>query len=403
MISTKKYISTIIVLLALSVGSFFGGLNMGSQGYAFTPKEFRLVNQNNYPKEVNYSLLWQALETINKKYIDKPVDQQKLMYGAVTGMVNAVGDPYTSFFDPKQYQDFKTQLGGSFEGIGAEVGLKDGRIIIVAPLDSSPAQKAGLLAGDVLLKIDDQDATDLTVDAAVTKIRGKKGTKVKLNIFRKSTNTEKEFTITRDTIQVPSVKSSYKDVNGKKIALIEVQEFGDDTSQLFSKAVNDALSQKVSGIVLDLRDDPGGYLNTAVELASYWVNFGDVVVSEEHSDGTTEKYTASGKALLKDIPTQVLINAGSASASEILAGALRDYGFAKLIGEKSFGKGSVQELVQLPEGTAVKVTVAKWLTPKGANINKTGLEPDIKVERTADQIQNQQDPQLDRALQEVTK
>ncbi len=401
MITTKKYVITIVVLVLLCGATFGLGLNMGAKGYVYQGHNFQIINQNNAPKNVDYNLLWQALDILNQNYIDKPVDQQKILYGAVQGAIAAVGDPYTEFFDPTAYKDFETSLSGSFEGIGAEVTLNNGAVQIVSTLDGSPAKQAGLLAGDYILKIDGQDATKMTLDEAVNKIRGPKGTQVHLTILRGSQ--QKDITITRNTINVASVKYSTINKNGKTFEDINILEFGDDTVNLFAQAATDAQSKHVSGIILDLRDDPGGYLDDAVKIASYWVNKGDVVVSEAHSDGTTQTYTALGNNVLHDIPTVVLINGGTASAAEILSGALRDHGFAKLIGEKSFGKGSVQQLFNLPDNTAMKVTIAKWLTPNGQNLNHNGLDPDIKVALTAENIKNNQDPQMDAAVAQLLK
>jgi carboxyl-terminal processing protease len=403
MISTKKYTSTIVLLIVFSIGTFFGGIKLGAKGYSYSGNNFKVVNQNDAPKSVNYDLLWQALDVVNTKYIDKPVDQQKILYGAIAGAVAAVGDPYTAFFDPKQFSDFKTELGGSFEGIGAEVGLKDGVVVIVAPLDDSPAKKAGLLAGDILVKINNEDATAFTLEQAVGKIRGPKGTTVTIMVYRPAEKKQIEFKIVRQTIAVKSVKYKIQNVNGKNIEIINVQKFGDDTNELFRQAADDVIKNKADAIVLDLRDDPGGYLDSAVNLASYWVNPGDVVVTEKHSDGTQNAYKGSGNNILSKIPTIILMNGGSASASEILTGALHDHNIAKTVGVKSFGKGSVQELINLPEGTAVKVTVAKWFTPNNINITKNGLEPDTKIERTAADITANKDPQLDKALELISK
>lgn len=403
MITIKKYITTIVLLLVLAGGSFFIGLDLGKKGFTYTGKNFQIINQNNYPKTVDYSLLWQTLDTLNEKYIERPLDQQKLLYGAVSGLVAAAGDPYTTFFTPDQLKEFKTELKGSFDGIGAEVGLKEGNIVIIAPLDNTPAKNAGILAGDIILNINDEDTAGMTIDQAVSKIRGARGTTVKLGIFRPFTQKQLEFKIVRAKIEIIPVKFEMKEVNGKKIAVINVNRFGDETVSLFTKTTQDALSQGAKGIVLDLRDDPGGYLDGAVAVASFWLKQGDLVVSEARSDGTKQNYTAGGNNVLSGVPTVVLINAGSASASEIVAGALHDHEAATLVGTKSFGKGSVQELVDLPQQTALKVTIAKWLTPKGININKNGLEPEIKVERTPEDIEAKKDPQLDKALELLTK
>lgn len=396
-----------LAVLAVVAVSFYVGYQSGHKGFIFVPKEFKVINQSDVPATVDYSLLWKALDVLNEKYIDKPVDQQKILYGAVAGAVNAVGDPYTTFFPPQQLSNFKTQLQGSFGGIGAEVGQKNGVIVIIAPLDGSPAKKAGLLAGDAIVSVNGTSTQDWSVDQAVSKIRGPKGTAVTLTIFRQGRDKTFEVKIVRDTIVIKSVKWDYKQVlvggQNKTVAVITISEFGDDTKGLFNQAVNDILVHNVSGIIVDLRNNPGGYLQTSVDVASNWVAQGDLVVSEVHSTGSPIIYSGEGNPRLAGIKTIVLINGGSASAAEILSGALHDHGLAKLIGEKSFGKGSVQELVDLPGGSAVKVTVAKWVTPAGVNLNHNGLEPDISVKLTDDDITAGKDPQMDKAIEEVTK
>lgn len=405
-----KGVSVILIVII----SYYFGYQSGHKGFVFNPKSFQVVNQNEEPATVDYNLLWNAIDVLNSKYIDKPVDQQKILYGAVKGAVDSLGDPYTTFFKPKDLESFQTQLKGSFGGIGAEVGKKDGNIVIIAPLDETPAKRAGLLAGDIIVKVDDQSTEGWAVEQAVEKIRGLKGTKVTLNIYRSGKDPSTtlgasnpfDVTITRDTILIKSVKWEFKnvDVKGqtKTVAVIKLSEFGDDTEDLLDQAINEILRKNVSGIVLDLRNDPGGYLQTSVDVASNWVKAGDVVVSEAHSDGTSQKYTASGNPRLAGIKTVVIINSGSASAAEILSGALHDHGLAKLVGEKSFGKGSVQELVELPGGGAVKVTIAKWVTPGGVNLNHDGLKPDIEVKLTEDDIKNGKDPQMEKALEIIS-
>lgn len=393
--------------LIILICTYSVGFQMGRKGFVFAPKEFKVVNQNEQPQTVDYGMLWDAISVLNDKYIEKPVNDQKILYGAVKGAIAAAGDPYTTFFEPKELENFQTNLKGSFEGIGAVVGKKDNNIVIVAPLDDSPAKKAGLLAKDIIVKVNGQAITDWSVEQAVDKIRGVKGTKVTLTIVREGKDKPFDVTITRDTIKIKSVKWEIKDVTQnnqtKKIAIITLTQFGDDTSGLFAQAVNDILKQNVQGIVLDERNNPGGYLQTAVDLASDWVEGGKVIVTEAHSDGSNLKYNAEGGNRLNGIKTVVLINGGSASAAEILAGALHDYKVAELVGEKSFGKGSVQDLVKLKEGGAVKVTVAKWITPGGVNLNHNGLDPDVNVKLSEDDINNSKDPQMDQAMQELFK
>jgi len=397
---------TVGILLIVLIAFGFG-YKTGKKGYVFVPKEFKVINQENAPKTVDYQLLWDAISTVNQKYIEKTPTPEQYLYGAIKGAVAAVGDPYTSFFEPQELQIFKTDLQGSFDGIGAEIGKKDGYIVIVAPLDDSPAKKAGILAQDIVAQVDGQSTADWTTDQAVSKIRGKKGTSVTLTIVRQGKDKPFDVKIVRDVIQIKSVKAEYKDIsqNGKnkKIAVVTISKFGDDTKPLFDKAVNDILLKGADGIVLDLRNNPGGYLQTAVDLASNWLGSGDLVVTEERSEGPSQQYKASGNNRLKNIKTVILINGGSASASEILAGALHDHNIASLIGEKSFGKGSVQEMIDLPGNTALKITIAKWVTPNGKNLNKDGLNPDIEVKYTDQDIASGKDPQMEKALEEIVK
>lgn len=391
------------LIVVVIVASFGAGLQAGKKGYVFVPKSFSIVNQAGQPQNVDYNILWQALDALNKNYIDQPIDQQKVLYGAVSGAVAALGDPYTEFFSPPDLNNFQTQLQGSFDGIGAEVGLQNGVITIAAVLDGDPAQKAGLQAKDVISAVDGKSTSGWTVDQAVTAIRGQKGTQVTLTIIRAGESKPLSFTITRDEIIVKSVTWKYQTVQGKNIAVVTIAQFGGDTTGLFNQAVDDILKHNVDGIVLDLRGNPGGYLQSAVDVASNWVPAGKTVVTEAHSDGTSQVYTAEGNNRLTNIKTVILIDGGTASAAEILSGALHDYHYAELIGEKSFGKGSVQELINLPDNTALKVTIAKWITPDGQNLNHNGLNPDIPVSITQAQVSSGQDPQMDKALSEVTK
>jgi carboxyl-terminal processing protease len=319
-----------------------------------------------------------------------------------------VGDPYTTFFTPDELKNFETDLAGSFDGIGAEIGKQNGSIVIIAPIDGTPAKQAGLLPKDIIVKVNGELAGEWTTEEAVRHIRGPKGTEVTLTIYRDGHNDTFDVKIKRDSIVIKSVKwevKTVKDASGaeKKVGLIAVSRFGDDTSSLFSNAVQDLKAKGVTGIVLDLRSNPGGYLETAVDLASYWADKDKVIVTEAHSDGKNIEYKSKGYGRLTGIKTVTLINGGSASASEILSGALHDYKLTTLLGEKSYGKGSVQEVLDLPGNSALKVTIAKWLTPSGHNINKEGIAPDTEVKLTEDDIKNQKDPQLDKALQDVVK
>lgn len=401
---SKHWLAALLLIVLVGGGLFRAGYTAGQRGLVFQPKEFKVVNQKDQTVTVDYSLLWDALRIVERDYIDKNnIDQRKVLYGAISGAVAAAGDEYTQFFDPQELDNFRTSLSGSFDGIGAEIGKRDGNIVVIAPLDDTPAQRAGLLAKDIITAIEGESTVDMSVDEAVTKIRGKKGTAVTLSIFREGSDQPFEVKITRATISIKSVKWEYKTVGDKTVALVTLARFGDDTKSLLDQAISEISSRRVDGLVVDLRNDPGGYLEAAVAVASQWVPKDKLVVTEAHSSGESIPYNSTGISRLANYKTVVLINSGSASASEILAGALQDYKIATLIGEKSFGKGSVQQLIELPQNTAVKVTVAKWITPSGKNLNKEGLQPDIEVKMTAEDITAQRDPQLDRALEEVVK
>ncbi len=344
-------------------------------------------------KNIDYTLFWNVWSYISDEYVKQPVSETDAFYGSLKGMVASLGDPYSMFLDPSETKEFNFEISGRFEGIGAEIGTKDGKIVIIAPVPSSPAEKAGLKAGDIVLQIDETDTAGLTVDQAVALIRGEKGSTVKLTIERTGTAEPLTLTITRDTIITSSVTSKMLDGN---IAYISLADFSQDTASEFSKAVNGLLLQEPKGLVLDLRNNPGGYLDQAVAVAGEFIN-NDTVVIEQFSNGQKRVHKSDGQSRLKDLSTVVLIDGGSASAAEILAGALQDYKVATLVGEQTFGKGSVQDYTEFDDGSSLKITVAEWLTPQGRSINKTGISPDITVSYTQAQYDAGQDPQLDKA------
>ena len=348
---------------------------------------------------VDFALFWKVWDLLKEKYVDKnSLDAQKLLYGAINGMLAATGDPYSNFFDPKQTKDFSNEMQGNFDGIGAELGIKDKLLTVIAPLENSPAQKAGLRAGDKILKIGDKISADLSIDEAVDLIHGKKGTEVKLTILHKDAQDSQEITIIRDTIIVKSVELKFIDNN---IAHIKINKFGEETYTEFLSAEKEVLAKNTQGIILDMRNNPGGYLDKTVDIASLMIPKGKVVVSEEDNTGKKENLYTTGGDKLSQIPMVVLIDEGSASASEILAGALRDDRNITLIGKKSFGKGSVQEMINLPGNSSVKITVAKWMTPNGDYIMEKGITPNIEVELTEEDYNNNRDPQLDKAVEVI--
>lgn len=400
--NTKKYLLFFIIIFLIA-SSFFVGYGRGKNSSGVIEKNVSIgeaVMKNGLTpddKNIDFSLFWKVWDLLKEKHIDREkIDAQKLVYGAISGMLKATGDPYTDFFDPKQSKEFSEDIEGTFEGIGAELGIKDDILTIIAPLDDSPAQKAGLRSGDKIFKVDEKIVADMTIDQAVDVIRGKKGTQVKLTILHKGDDETKEVTVTRDKIEVKNVKIEFKE---GEIAYIKLIKFSDNVDIEFNDAVDKIIAKRSKGIVLDLRNNPGGLLDKTVEVASKMIPKDKIVVIEEDHTGKKENLKTMGGDRLSSIPMVVLINEGSASASEILAGALKDNQGISLIGEKSFGKGSVQQLLGLPGGSSVKITVAKWLTPKGDYIMEKGIEPDIKIEFTKEDYENERDPQLDKALE----
>lgn len=349
--------------------------------------------------DIDFKRFWELWSILKEKYYQQPVKDRDLFYGAMGGMAQSLGDPYTTYFEPKVAQDFQESLQGKFEGIGAEIGSKDDSLQIIAPLPDTPASRAGLLAGDILIKINGEDTVGMTVEKAVSLIRGPKGTKVNLSVLRPSQKKPPfDVTITRDVIKIKSV--TWK-MLPNQVALINLTNFNGDTSAAFKDTVREVIKKDPKSIILDLRNDPGGFLDTAIDVASYWVGE-EPIVKERRQGKIIQEFNGTDKASLVGIPTIVLVNQGSASASEIVAGALQDYGKARLLGTKTFGKGSVQDYQTLSDGSAVKITIAEWLTPHERTINKTGLTPDVIVERTADDYEAKRDPQLDRAVELLT-
>ena len=391
-----------VVFLVFLSGVFFGQYQtkktLQNQG-AIEGKV--LHQQSSSPsalKDVDFQAFWDIWKIVKERHVEQAVSDKKLFYGAIAGMVGSLQDPYSVFFDPEFAQKFSKELEGTFDGIGAEIGIKQNEVTVIAPLPGTPASSAGIKAGDRILAIDGIDTTGMLIEEAVTRIRGQKGTQVKLLVFREGFKTPKEFLITRETITVESVTWKMDAVGKKKIAHITITHFNETTEARFSEAVRSLLLENPDGLVLDLRNNPGGFLDTAVKVAGEWIVH-DVVVIENFSDNTKKNYNSDGNARLLDVPTIVLVNGGSASASEIVAGALQDYGKAKLVGEKTYGKGSVQDYSEFSDGSALKLTVALWLTPKGRSINKEGIAPDVEVKMSTEDFNNDKDPQLEKAYQ----
>ncbi len=399
----KRFINFYLIILVVIV-AFISGLIIGNRADKL-PLNFngnstgQVYNRNTEPaflsQDLNFDIFWDVWQTIEENYVKQPVNETKLLYGALAGSVASLGDPHSVFFDPQTTQEFTQELKGSFEGIGAEIAIKNDRLTIVAPLPDSPAEQAGLRSGDKVYAIDGEDTTGISLDYAVSKIRGPQRTEVVLTIGRDGLENLQDFKITRDKIRIQSVKWTMLDNN---IVHLELRYFNEDTLDDFNQAVMEIISKNPKGIILDLRNNPGGYLDTAVAVASEWVEDG-VVVYEKSATGELTAHEAQGQARLKDFSTVVLINKGSASGSEILAGALKDYGLAALVGETTFGKGSVQTLFPLRDGSSLKLTIAEWLTPHQNTIDQVGIDPDVPVELTDEDFNNDKDPQLDKAVE----
>lgn len=398
----KSYLWVLVIVATFVFGFFLGQSNVESDDtQIITKTSDTLASIFSNSQNIDTKLFQEVWDTLHGEYIDKTkIDDSKLYYGSIYGMVAALGDPHTTFMDPDSFQEFQSDLKGEFSGIGAEIGRKNNMIMIIAALPGTPAEKAGLKSGDRILAVDKKDVVDLSADQVVSFIRGEKGTKVTLSILSKGENTAKDVTITRDKISVPSV--SYQKEND--IAVIKITSFNDDTSKVFENTARKILNDSPKGLIIDLRGNPGGYLDKAVDLAGYWLEPGQVVVREEFADKSRNlEHKAAGSISLRKFKTVVLVNEGSASASEILAGALQDYNIAQLVGQKTYGKGSVQQLIDLRSDSALKITVAKWLTPMGTSIEPDGITPDELVELTIDDYNNDQDPQMDKAIELINK
>lgn len=396
-------IAVVLIISLSSSGSYYLGVQKGLQNTKNILIEG--LSGSETPEgttTADFSVFWQAWDKLKKEHINgKETSDQNLVYGAIKGLTKALNDPNTIFFDPEDYKKFSEDISGSFSGVGMEIGIKNDQLVIIAPLKGSPAEKIGLMAKDKIIKIDDKETFDLNVDEAVKLIRGQEGTKVVLSILRNGWSKTKDFEITRQKIDIPTVEWSMKENN---IAYVQLYNFNANTDIAFYKAMVDiVLEEKAKGMILDLRNNPGGYLNVAVNLAGWFVEKGDTVAKERFADGNERIFKAGGNESLKNTPMVILMNGGSASASEILAGALKQNRGVKLVGEKSFGKGTVQEIQDLKDSSAIKITVANWLLPDGSLIEKNGLTPDIEIKNTEEDIAAERDPQFDKALEILKK
>ena len=395
----KKLLGRTFLILFLTGACFLFykfGVYTGENNILKTPPAQIINSDLGAPENVDFSIFWETWRQAERNFLDRvEIDYQAMIYGAITGMVNSLGDPYTNFFEPKEAEEFEQELSGKYQGVGMVVGIKDKQLIVISPFKGSPAERAGLKPGDNILKIEDVRTIDISIEKAVELIKGPEGTRVKLLIEREEWENAQEIEIQRELIKIPTLEWEIKNEN---IALIKIYQFNGILNSEFRKIVPEILNSRADKIILDLRNNPGGYLETAQDIAGWFLEKGTVVLLEDEGENKEQiVYKSKGPATFSSFPVVVLINNGSASASEILAGALRDQKGVQLVGETSFGKGSVQKPIILSDGSFLKVTIARWLTPSGHCIDEMGLEPDVIVEIPEDETEK--DPQLEKAIE----
>lgn len=397
------YLSVILFIVSFGMGVVVGKMWYVRQQVTDENGKVQIervlnLNRSTNKSSVDFNQFWNVWDKIKTNYVKEPAKEVEMFYGAIQGLVGSLGDPYSLYFPPQQAEEFAKDLSGELEGIGAEIGVKNNQLMVISPLPDSPAQKAGLRPGDKIIAIDATSTLGMDVSTAVSKIRGKAETTVVLTIMRDGNVKAQDVSITRSKIMIPSVIFSIKPGN---IAYLRVMQFNEDTTPQMERYIKQIKSQSIAGIILDLRNNPGGYLDSAIEMGSEWIESG-IVVSEKGRDGRSKDHKTEGSHPLAGIKTVVLVNKGSASASEIVAGALQDTKNAVLVGEQTFGKGSVQDFEVFPDGSALKLTIAEWFTPNGKNINKEGIKPDIEVKEDWENEKIGEDAVLDVALRLFT-
>lgn len=392
----------IIIVVLLVVISGWTGFWLGTHQFQIDFSQKGIVKiDRKIPadkQDVDFALFWEVWDRLEENYLNKEdINPAQMVFGAIQGMVASLDDPYTVFLKPPENKEVKEDLNGAFEGVGIQLGYKDDQLAVIAPLKGTPADKAGVKAGDLILKINEESTSGFSADEAAQKIRGPKGTKVRLTLLHSGEKESYEVEITRETIIVPSVEVDFLSDNGQTVAHLKLLKFGDRTAEEWEKAVNQILDYQpqVKGIVLDLRNNPGGYLTGSVFIASEFLSSG-IIVQQEQASGFKETYSVDRQGELLAQPLAVLINEGSASASEIVAGSLRDHQRARIVGAKSFGKGTIQEAEDLPGGAGLHITTARWLLPSGESIDEVGLKPDVEIK---DDPETEADEQLAKAIE----
>ncbi|MEK7589708.1 MAG: S41 family peptidase [Patescibacteria group bacterium] len=403
----KKYpVFLTVVIILLLIVAFFSGLFAGKGKDREISASMPVSNNGSIaPAVIDFSPLWKAWNTINEKFVpatttNSITDEEKL-YGTIQGLAASLGDPYTVFLPPEDAEIFEADIRGNFEGVGMEIGIQDKILTVIAPLKGNPAERAGIMAGDKIFKIDNTATDGMTIDKAVKLIRGEGGTTVNLTIFREGEEELLEIEVIRGTIQIPTIDTEFRE---EGVFVIKLHNFSAISPNLFRDALREFIVSGTDKMILDLRSNPGGFLEAAIDMASWYLPAGKVVVMEDFGEnGKPKFYRSKGYNIFTDkLKMIILINQGSASASEILAGALQQHNIATLVGTRSFGKGSVQELVQITPDTSLKVTISRWLTPNGSSISDGGLTADVEVEFTKEDFKAGKDPQLEKAVELLT-
>ncbi len=399
MINYKQKILYTICSLCVLTGVFMFGVYVGFSQGPEIGKVTGVKNISNPTTQTDFNPFWKAWNVLKEKSINsKDITDQEKVWGSIQGLADSFRDPYTVFFPPEENKLFNDSIRGTFSGIGAEMGMKNKLLTIISPLKDSPADKAGIQTGDIIVKIDGVDTKNMSIDRAISLIRGKKGTTVNLTIFRKGQIKTRDIAVVRDIVDIPTIDT---ELRADGIFVIKFYSFSENSGNLFDAALDKFADSKSDKLILDLRGNPGGYLDVAVHIASRFIDEGKIIAIEDYGDTREdETYRSFGPKMFDtNLKFVVLVDGGSASASEILAGALKEHKVATIVGDTTFGKGSVQELVKITDDTSLKVTIARWLTPNGVSISDHGLEPDVKVNFTEKDITDKNDVQLNKAVE----